>query len=233
MRSKRGHPAKENFERLQTKLWFFAVSDTSGMNANQLRQFFVERIGDGNDGDKEPSHSWYRYARGDQLPAGAAVGRSSLVRAVEEVFPGTAHWIRSPLWVMFRKQLTIEDAVILLKETEKDIGDLFDYGNNKINISIPSWNYLRGIMSFNVFGSMVLFNRIRGYEEHMTPLRIQHCRRWLHDGYHYFPSIRKNRDELVAVLGQQLPELGDLSYLGNEAPDKDSFSELLMRHFSL
>lgn len=239
MPRKRGHPPKTDVEKLQSKLWFTAVSLQSGMNANQLERFFVLRAKGGEIDSQDLPHAWQKYANGDRLPRDPENSRLSVVALAEDAFPGTAHWFRSPLWKVIEKpELNVRDAIGLIRKTSQPICELFSCDEKAaaltgaLTITVDNWNFLTRTASFEAFGAMVLLCKTKWRcEQEMRAIRLIHCRRWLHDAFHYFPAIRNHRDELVFLLTNRAPELGDLSYLGREIPDHDPFYEKLLSDF--
>ncbi|KAF0206373.1 MAG: hypothetical protein FD173_223 [Gallionellaceae bacterium] len=236
MPKSRGQPPKTDIERLQSKLWFTAVSLQSGMNASQLERFFLVRSDPANGGTKELSHDWLRYSSGKRLPRDTRGSNNSVVTVVDDAFPGTAQWIRSPLWTLLKNpELSSRELIDLITQTHQEIGKLFVYDEvptvsaKALTISVENWKYLARIMSFEVFGIMLAYYRLRGiHGDHFNSICLKDCRRWLHYAHSRLPSIREHRDELVFVLQKFAPELGNLSYFGKEVPDRDPFAEMVM-----
>lgn len=237
MAKQRGQPPKTEIERLQAKLWFTTVSMQSGMDANQLERFFRTQLGLKNEGDEGAAHSWAKYASGKRLPRDSRSNSRSAVPFADKAFPGTAQWIRSPFWRLLKNpELNAQQIVELILQTKNHgIYNLFIRDENCIVpsralvITLENWKCLAQIASFDAFGVMLAYCRFsRGQDDAFYSMRIKDCRKWLHYAYSYFPTIKNHRDELVGVLQKFAPELGDLNYLGKEAPDRDQFAESLM-----
>lgn len=207
------------------------------MNASQLERFFLRRIDPENGDTKELPHAWLKYASGERLPRAPKGDRTSTVALTEEAFPGTAHWIRSDLWTLLKTpEMGTQKIAGLIRASHSDISQLFIDQDKQtetaasLDISWLDWQYLCRMPSLEAFGVMIAFYKLRRSHDDsaISSARIKNCRRWLHEAYRRFPSLRQHRDELVRVLQEFIPELGDLSYLGKEAPDRDWFAALFM-----
>ena len=228
-----GRPPKTDLERLQAKLWFTAVAVQSGMNASQLERFFLKRL-DPVDGDtKELSHSWLKYASGKRLPRDSKNGLGGVVSVVDSAFPGTAQWMRSSLWALLRfpELQNREIMKLVIRNAHSTLWQLFVNDDTRSTRSMDftmrpgGWQRLIRSKSFEAFGLMLGYCRGKVRQgDRIAPAIVKDCRRWLHDAYNRFPTMREHRDELIRVLHAFAPELGDLAYLGRIAPDYDWFS---------
>lgn len=236
MPKSRGQPPKTDIERLQSKLWFTAVSLQSGMNGSQLERFFLIRSDPENGRTKELSHHWLKYESGKRLPRDTGGSNKSVIAITEEAFPGTAQWFRSSLWILLKNpEMSSLKLTDLITQTHQELSKLFVYDETHtvsakaLMISFGNWKYLARIMSLEVLGIMLAYYRLRRmYGDHLNSMRLKDCRRWLHFAHSHLPSIREHSDEFILVLHKFAPELGDLNYFGKEAPDRDPFSEMLM-----
>lgn len=232
---KRGRRQKTDIDRLAARLWFTAVSTQSGMSPDQLEQFFDNRLRGGHVTVYEPSRIWRKYSKG-VLPHNSRSGRPGLVEVVEQEFPGTAQWIHNPLWpVLNDQELSYRRMVELVGKCQREIRELFSVNplaskaSEALKISLMNWKQLVGFKSFEAFGCMILYCRFESRQGvGFRDWRIRQCRWWLHGSYPSFETIRTHRNELVRLLQEFAPELGDLTYLGTEPPDNDDqFAELI------
>lgn len=96
--AKPGRPKKDSLSNLRTMAWFNAVSQASGMNAYELDIFFAGRY------RKYENRAciWDKYERGEVEPRTktSAKGQPSIVQKVEKKFPGTAEWLKHPIWTL-------------------------------------------------------------------------------------------------------------------------------------
>lgn len=95
-----GRPAIDTAFKIRTKAWFNAVSQASGMNAEELEIYFAPP-------DKQAIYKagnrprlWEKYRDGRHCPKSEndRNGSPSIVQRVEKRFPGTAKWIAIPFW---------------------------------------------------------------------------------------------------------------------------------------
>lgn len=100
MKRKRGRPGIDPAFRVRTKAWFIAVSQASGMSAEELEIHFAPP-----EKQKAYQHGsrpglWAKYKKGSICPKikRDLNGKPSLVEKVEKEFPGTADWITIPFW---------------------------------------------------------------------------------------------------------------------------------------
>lgn len=81
---------------MRVRAWVYAVVHESGLTISELEQKF------GEDGRNPPMRSciWNKYQRGEVVPRDGFLenGRPKLVERVEARYPGTANWLRSPIW---------------------------------------------------------------------------------------------------------------------------------------
>jgi hypothetical protein len=95
-----GRPKSERAFRVRTKAWFFAVSQASGMNAEELEIYFAphEKQELYRMGSRPRLWEKYRDMHVNPKSKDHGNGDASIVQRVEAVFPGTDYWITLPFW---------------------------------------------------------------------------------------------------------------------------------------
>lgn len=122
-----GRPTIDSAFKVRTKAWFYAVSQASGMNAEELEIFFASP-------DKQATYKagnrprlWEKYRDGRNCPKYEMDrnGKLSIVQRVEKRFPGTAKWIAMPFWqVLSYARLEMHDLKAMYLSLSKPVRKL-------------------------------------------------------------------------------------------------------------
>lgn len=96
---------------LRTQVWVYVVMRRSGWTTYRLeREFHPDRI-KRSGGKVVRPRLWDRYREGKMVVSDRA-GRDNVIDRVEARFPGTARWIRSPLWTGLSQESLARATVI-------------------------------------------------------------------------------------------------------------------------
>lgn len=113
---------------LAVRLWFHAVHQASGLGVRALARRFpsnpcpARQRSEWSSG--EDSGYWHKIRRGEINPLLRQHGRE-LIALVELAFPGTARWIRSPLWRLLDvKPITLAEIHNILNDLHPRLRDV-------------------------------------------------------------------------------------------------------------
>lgn len=112
---KPGRPKKNKLlTSLKVRTWFNAVALASGMSAYELeRQFSPDYLANDKNYPKLRPRLWEKYKLGKIEPSSKPIkgNLKSIAERVEDVYPGTIRWLKSPIWKLadFDTSISMEE----------------------------------------------------------------------------------------------------------------------------
>lgn len=134
----RGRPPTHPVDRLRTRLWFHVVKLRSGLPS----AYAIEMKLDGDrvrkrDADVSRPTKWDFYRDGDKVPSDKPSPRNAIEQA-ETTFPGTAHWFRSPIWpVLRRERLDPRSIELALRGLQPEVVEILFEPEPREHESLP------------------------------------------------------------------------------------------------
>lgn len=122
-----GRPSIDTAFRIRTKAWFIAVSQASGMNAEELEIYFAPPDKQGMYRGGNRPRLWEKYRAGRICPKSKPDRneKESIVERVGKCFPGTDKWISMPFWqVLSYSQMEMHELKAVYRSLSNPVREL-------------------------------------------------------------------------------------------------------------
>jgi hypothetical protein len=125
---KAGRPKRDLIYKLRTQVWLDAVSMESGKKTpTELELLFSDPDGTRKHSPGNRPGLWAKYRKGKVCPTieSKTKGKLSIVDRVELIYPGTAAWIKTPLWdLLTSKPMSMDDLKLIYWSLGPAVQDL-------------------------------------------------------------------------------------------------------------